>query len=416
MLYEIIEEGCRNRVGLRFDASANIVKKGDYIDISAFGFSNKNLEDREFVYKTYQKVYYDHPEYFYLKEGIYRYGPDGPLKGIIPFYHDFAKKAEDLDRYGEKLEISVAHALKKVQGTSDPIERLLILHDHIAENTVYNWEVATGKDTSAVSYAWSAYGPLVEHDAVCKGIAMAYKLLVDRLQDPRIRCIVVPATDKENEPVFDHVWNMVLIDGQRAYHIDVNKSVNDVPTLRGKAAHTGFLMSDETLKKNGYRRWAETSPYEDLPVCGSKKYEEGYIFNDMDFPMHHKDGAFYYLKKTGSRTYSLYRGGLCGAGTFIAELPILTRDLGKNADQVSAGILWRGDHLYYVDEEHDMVRYDLTENAGQSLGSIGFQYEPSSDGCYGEEKDGIGLYLDEAENSVIAVSRTRRNVLKSFKI
>ncbi len=410
LLYEIIEKGCREKTGLHFDASLNIVKPNDYIDISALGYSNESAEDKALVYRTYQKVFYDHPEFFYLAEGIYRYGPQGMLKGIIPMYCSFAKNAENLDIYEREMEAAVTQALKCTEKITDPVEQLLALYDYIAENTLYNWKVATNNRKDAADYAWTAYGQLVKHDAVCKGEAMSYKLLVDRLNNPRIKCMVVGSKE------MDHVWNIVTIDGRDSYHIDVNRSINNVPTLRGKAVHSGFLLSDEKARENNYCGWAESSPYDTVPSCSSKKYESDYIFNDLDFPVYRKDGVYYYLKQNGYKKYVLCCGGLTGAGRILAKIPILTRDFNGKYFHIASGVVWRNDVFYYVNENLMLVGYQLLTGESRILGNIAFTYQPSPDDYYGEEDDGIGLYFDESAGEIAAVSRTRRIILGRFKI
>ncbi len=100
----------------------------------------------------------------------------------------------------------------------------------------------------------------------------------------------------------------------------------------------------------------------------------------------------------------------------MAEIPLLTKDFDRKYYKISGGVVWRGNHLYYVDENYNLMSYDLTENSSTTIEKIPFEYKPSPDHMYDEEDDGIGLYFDEQDQCIVAVSRTTRCELKRWGI
>ena len=135
----------------------------------------------------------------------------------------------------------------------EPVERLLILYDWLAARNCYNWELGVAQkfDLPRAPYnnspARGAYSALVRGDTVCKGLATAYKLLVDRLGDPRLECLIIYNLEGS------HVWNLVSIDGTW-YHVDVNAAINRFPAWpRAVPRHDGTDQGRAGLDDGGHR-------------------------------------------------------------------------------------------------------------------------------------------------------------------
>ncbi len=404
-LYEALVDGIKNRTG---------IAREEYIDISECKLTIRKDDDRKLLKRTYRQATSDYPEYFYANKNYFVKSDSlDRIIGVMPSYFNFARGEGAIEQCQKKLDQAAADALAQVKGIADPVEILLRLYDYFAENCVFNWEVAVRKVRKAPQSCWSAYGALCRGDAVCRGIAMAFKIVLDRLNHPRISCKVIASEE------MDHVWNLVETDGAW-YHMDVNRAINNAPTLKGRCSHTGFLFSDkksETLREGGYRGWQDTMLFEQ-PVCTSDKYDEGWAFDGVDFPMYWENGNYFFVKKTGYRKYALFSSGkLSGGAKKLTDLPLLTFEYnGKNVKyfRLASGIVWRNGCLYYINTNKDLVQYCLSNRKDTVLQKIAFQMPSPGDKYYKETRGGIGLYFDKKIGTIVAESRTGGNELARF--
>lgn len=409
-LYALIESGIRSQTGIDYAWNGASVAPGDYIDFSSLALADTD-GNKDLVRKAFDGVFFDHPEFFYMHQNFGWYRKKGMLTGIVPMYHEFAKEPGAIDACRAELNEAVRAALRQTDGSDDPAARLLILYEHLAAGNVYNPEAAMGTQETNQHWPWSAYGALVKGDTVCKGLAMAYKLLIDQLDDPRLECIVV------SSKAMDHVWNMVSIDGEW-YHLDVNKAINSVPTIQGISRHPSFLISDETAIANGYHGWEDTMRWE-TPVCSSRRYETGLAIQDVSLPISQLNGLCYMVKKTGYRKYALFSSRPDGSGeTRLSSVPIMTREFtqsdGSRYFNLRSGLVWSGSVMYYVDESLNLVAHSAADGWMIPLGSVPFTPEPSEDGHYPASADGVSLSMDRENAEIVAVSRTTRKTLGRY--
>lgn len=390
-LYRVLEEGMQNIVGITYqDGDFKNEAYNDYIDLTSFGLSNRTAgEGRAMLSNVFVNVFYDHPEFFYIDQGFYRkVDKNGIIVGIAPRYYDFVKSG-NLEKCREELEEAIEEALAQVEGVTDPVDKMLIIYDYLSSEYVYNWEVANGQIDAAPRYAWSPYS-LTKNDTVCKGIALAFHMIMNRLEIP---CVTVPGNSKRNS----HVWNMVQVDNQW-YHLDANKALS-APALRGRSYHKGFLFSDKTANEF-YARW-----YEERPVCTSDKYDSGWAFKNSNYPTCWKDGAFYYLLRNKKKEDVLYYGKLSEQGTAVTTLPLYQ----------PSGIVWQEQKLYYVNTDKKLVCYDPSSKEQVVLGEIPFTPVKLS-GIFEKKEDGIGLSFDRKTKEIVASSRNQREEIKRFPL
>ena len=155
---------------------------------------------------VYQGFLYDHPEFFWLSAS-YHYrscgsGNAGELAdavSVIPI----PESRQELDRQAAEFEKAVDRILHETAADMGDRDRARILYDVLTGETEYAQEALYD---SARQKEHTAYGAIAEKKAVCDGIALAYKLLLDRCG---IRCIVIPGTSEGAA----HVWNTVYWDG-----------------------------------------------------------------------------------------------------------------------------------------------------------------------------------------------------------
>lgn len=120
--------------------------------------------------------------------------------------------------------------------------KIKAIHDYIINNTKYDVERNTNKESSYLSY--KAYGPLIEGYATCNGYTDAMAIFLDRLGIKNFKI----ATELSQIEESGHVWNAVYIDN-KWLHLDLtwDDPVSDNGT--DYLQHKYFLITDEELRK-----------------------------------------------------------------------------------------------------------------------------------------------------------------------
>ena len=154
---------------------------------------------------VYQGFLYDHPEIFWLSSSFnYRVSSSNggeetaDAVSVIPI----PESASELNVRKKEFETAAKEIFDKTLTAEGDREKAQILYDCLTSDTEYEEEALYN---SALMDEHTAYGAVCEKRAVCDGIALAYKYLLDRCG---IRCILIPGTG-EGMP---HVWNTVFWD------------------------------------------------------------------------------------------------------------------------------------------------------------------------------------------------------------
>lgn len=156
---------------------------------------------------VYQGFLYDHPEIFWLSSS-YNYRVSVMSGGeetadavsVIPI----PESESELNARKKEFETAANEILDKTLTEAGDGGKAQILYDCLTAGTEYEEEALYN---SALMNEHTAYGALCEKRAVCDGIALAYKYLLDRCG---IRCLLIPGT-AEGMP---HVWNTAFWDGK----------------------------------------------------------------------------------------------------------------------------------------------------------------------------------------------------------
>lgn len=115
-------------------------------------------------------------------------------------------------------------------------QKEVFVHDFIINNIKY--DQTCGDDGKRIE-PYTVYGALVEHKAVCEGIAKTVKLLLNLLD---VNCIVVSGKYKGNA----HSWNMVNIK-EWSYNLDVTMDMGRVIHDR-KMRYNYFNFRDKDIE------------------------------------------------------------------------------------------------------------------------------------------------------------------------
>jgi putative cell wall-binding protein/transglutaminase-like putative cysteine protease len=157
--------------------------------------------------------------------------------------------------------------------TMTDYQKELALHDYLVNNCHYNYDVAEGIDVKKENNPdiYTAYGVLINGDAVCEGYADAmYRLL----KAVGIDSMMVVGTVSSDGGVSygDHAWNIVKIGGQY-YQLDPTwddptyfSGPNEPIPGYNDPTHDYFNVTDDFLSQN--HTW-DKSQY---PICNSTEY------------------------------------------------------------------------------------------------------------------------------------------------
>lgn len=165
----------------------------------------------------------DNPQFYYYNLGYYPYGYVGSqyIAYIEPLYTD-NRTPEDVAAFEAAADKIITSA--KITDEMTDYEKALALHDELAYHIEYNEDItAASKLTdpdeyqAAIEaamekypYMHSAYGALVEGNAVCDGYTRAYQYLLYK-----VGILSHIATGTANGG--GHAWNAVRLDGEWYY-------------------------------------------------------------------------------------------------------------------------------------------------------------------------------------------------------
>lgn len=135
-----------------------------------------------------------------------------------------------------------AQAVQQLTATANRISRQFSGEDYPRQ--IYDWMLAQIEYSPCAVNSQNSYGALIQRQAVCKGIAKGYQLL---MKERNIDCILVEGTlDGQTK----HVWNMIHYEGQWK-HVDVTMGYPRFRYLTGASdAYGGYYRTTEELSRS----------------------------------------------------------------------------------------------------------------------------------------------------------------------
>ncbi len=182
-------------------------------------------------------VYNDHPELFFLETAYYcRYKSDGQC---VEIDLSFNRTAQDLESARTEFEKSAEEIIAGAERFPDSYSREKYVYDALLDRIEYYPEAELGQ---------SAYGALVNGQAVCAGYTRAFQYIMQKLSIP---CYYCTGYTDEN-----HAWNIVALeDGY--YNVDL--TFEDTQEESGSY----FNKTDSDFAATHMRRDMAV----DLPAC-----------------------------------------------------------------------------------------------------------------------------------------------------
>ena len=168
----------------------------------------------EQIVSVYEAFFKDNPQFFFL-DRTYQLEGHSKKNGITTYNTivlQYSMAASRRAYLTAQLEERIKEVLADCP-TSGDYEKELYLHDWLNAWCTYDKQAAAS-EAEADPYAYTAYGALVDFDAVCEGYAKAMQLLLQRVGIP---CTLVTGRSGENDEA--HMWNLVRINGN-TYHLD----------------------------------------------------------------------------------------------------------------------------------------------------------------------------------------------------
>lgn len=385
-----------------YDTILNGLKGGsDRIDIQSFGLPYNNEAYANLTLKeVFESVVNDHPELFYIGNFEYSYSGN-MIVAVKPVFIEVADLNAAKTEYAAELQKAVDYAN---QGTTT-LEKVMLAHDYLVDHVAYNWAAATNIGSYSDN-VYSAYGALVEKDAVCQGYTMAYKAILHQLGINNVNC---------PSPQMYHIWNIVELDGEW-YHVDVTWD-DPTPNLPGGGRYTHFLISDATFTSSSGRSPHHGWDTAFAPSCESQKYERGYLFNESSRLIHCENGKFFTVS---GRTLTSY-DSLWLTDAQTESVPLSSGSMsGGGWLYPPTAFVWEHGRVYYSIHSFpsdtdfagkvDLMSCNLSSGLCSVIATFDFSPSASADKVYADGDDSIGLTCNAEGSTLSAVSRTRPEV------
>lgn len=257
---------------VKIDDAAKNIKKTIFLGtVDVEGLSDK-------ISKVLTAYFYDNPDIYYVSNQYMVSTSDLRLFTLSTLELNYIiDSAEEIKTKSNQLDSAIDKFINSVI-TDDmtEFEKELAIHDELVKQVnYYNYEsidtIPTIKHT--------AYGALVQNEAVCDGYSKAFKLLLDKVGIDNI--IISGSTEQAA-----HAWNIVNI-GDEYYHVDATS--DKLSDTEKHVIHTYFNLNDKEIANthiidNNYN----------IPKCNATKYE---YYNQMGYYISQQDNLYNKLNK-----------------------------------------------------------------------------------------------------------------------
>ena len=144
-----------------------------------------------------QALIFDHPEYYWADNISTKHG--GTKSGDKYTVKTYVKLTdggfEDYEQRLKAMDAAIDSIISGIDFEQSPAAVAFQIHEALREDLDYDWEAASG---SGYDLAHTAYGALVQKEAVCDGYSKAYKMVLERAG---IDSVIIASSG--------HAWNSI---------------------------------------------------------------------------------------------------------------------------------------------------------------------------------------------------------------
>lgn len=218
----------------------------------------------------------DHPDLFYvdlfgvsLSAGAMGGGYAAYLDSSrsLTLYAGGINTESAVDEAVAEYEAKLGEIVAAAKAAGNVKQQIEFVNGYLCEYTTYGFgtEVKDGRnvDTPAAAYINTAYGSIVNGEAICGGYAKGFKAIMDRLDIP---CVCVQGYSRRNGNLEPHMWNYVELEGMW-YAVDV--TFNDAVSDHAKVLFVGgeklydTHIEDNVISSSGYElQYPAIKPYD----------------------------------------------------------------------------------------------------------------------------------------------------------
>ena len=200
-----------------------------------------------------ESVLYDHPELFYCVLNFVVYQVLDSNVTITLNYMDV-----DMELFNSELNKIISVLDEKLVDVVDEFEKVKIIFDYLVR--LIDDDTAAGNAFTRINLnderstldfinnhgnAINAYGVIINKKGICMGLSLAFKLIADHYQ---IECTCCPGdgfSDNDKSKTFNHLLNVIEIDGKRAYLDLLNSRVKGLEMI----AYDYFLVNEDLISE-----------------------------------------------------------------------------------------------------------------------------------------------------------------------
>lgn len=241
-----------------------IANHQEQITISMESYDGNNSEE---IFSQFQKVRTEHPEFFWVTGGANLEGKT--IGGITNYTLTIETRCDisEVPQMEQELESIVTQIINGANANcGTDYEKALFVHDTIIHNCEYDEDTYYQNMSDPYdgnSLAYSAYGCLVNRNAVCEGYTKAYMLIMNRMG---IECGYVRGTATNSIGTTGlHSWNYIKLD-EDYYMVDVTWD-DPVGTEKNICCYDYFCVTTEMISVD---HQIETP--QEVPLCCGTKY------------------------------------------------------------------------------------------------------------------------------------------------
>ena len=311
---------------------------------------------------VYFSVLIENPDIFYIFSTRFQITANydtGIIQSIRPeYYFDIEDIPSKITEFNQKTD----YILSGLNSGWNDVTKARYLHDMLAYYAEYDtkYEVINDSDYNIFRMQmriYSAYGALVDNNAVCEGYAMAYKYLLSKVG---IESHYLQNIDKR------HAWNIVKI-GDKFYHVDITDDDLTYDTL-GRVGHDSFLKSDSYFlndKNTDHNDWV-------THVKADSTMFDNAWWNNVNTVIYRHSGYDYYINQnyTGSVYAALTRRNISTGAEEILTV-VKTRWYLKDIEnafweRAFSHLAGDGQYFYYNDT-NSVYRMKIGETTSKKI-------------------------------------------------